>query len=213
MKIEFLEPIIPTPSDAGRSPGLHVSGLISHLMRTSNLRRYKLASQTTGEDWKRAYSRWEAGFIYEAVASAEYAKRRQAEAGVKCVFQIEVEKDNVFGTIDLLDLGDWSVGEFKYTHLSLKRWREVEALRRLRDPALPKWMWGYELQIKSYVHMVDGEQAQLHMMFGSGDYRGSGPVMKRVRLWWTKEELKRNWALLLKQAAGVSREKRKWVLA
>jgi hypothetical protein len=213
VKIEFVEPIIPQPSDAGRSPGLHVSGLISHLLRANKIRQYKLAAQATGEDWKRTFMYWEAGFVHELVMTRAYVERRQAEAGAKCVCQLEVEKDGVFGTIDIFDLALWMVVEMKWTLMSSKRWLDVERLKRVREPALPKWMWAWEMQIKAYCYMVESTVAELHVTFGSGNYKGSGVVPKRIRLHFSPEELQRNWTMLMANAKAVRADKKKWVLA
>lgn len=110
----------------------------------------------------------------------------------------EFEVDGVHGTPDLLDLYDEAVEECKLTWLSTKH--EVDSQK----------FWHYWVQLRAYCYMVgltmgDGWSiGRLHVCFVNGNYKygddGSGPVYKVWECRFTKEELEKNWRMLLKHS-------------
>jgi hypothetical protein len=111
----------------------------------------------------------------------------------------EIERDNLFGTPDLIDLNDGGVEEYKLSWMSLKH-----------GPGSEKF-WKYEVQLKSYCYMLDSSIGRLHVCYVNGDYKWSkGPESGVVyRVWeyhFTPQQLEENWKMMQTNAKYVQAE-------
>lgn len=65
----------------------------------------------------------------------------------------------------------------------------------------------YMAQIKSYCHSLDTPLTIMHVFYIMGDYRGSGPLYRKARILFTREELKANWDMIVKHKEEMERRK------
>jgi hypothetical protein len=170
---------LPAPE---RTPGLHLSDIYGDIMRTLQPDRFKGAM--TEESWRMIV----VGTVWERALERALAEM-SVESGKESLERPgEFEKDGIICSPDAIDIDEWILHEFKCTWMSTKH--------EPQDPKLMHWM----LQIKGYCHVIGTTQAVIHAFYVMGDYRGSGPAIRRYEFDFTKRELKENWSAMVNHA-------------
>lgn len=172
------------PADDGavlppRSAGLHLSQIYGDIERTLDP-----SLSLMGDDELAWYRN--GGFLWERTWA-----RAMADSFTRgdIIRPGEVYKDGIIGSPDNIDLATWRVIETKCTWKSSNKFELLE-----------KWFWVWLVQIKGYCWMVDSVEADLFVMFVNGNYRGSGPQVKAVRLKFAPIELAENWEMIKRHA-------------
>jgi hypothetical protein len=93
----------------------------------------------------------------------------------------------IHGTPDFIDMDDGLIIESKCTWKSSNR--DIEEDYR-------PWFW----QIQSYLYGTGFRKAQLYVAFVMGDYRNSGPQVKRWDMEFSQREIDDNWSMLMAAA-------------
>lgn len=185
MRFTPIDLTLPSEADdatSGRNPGLHVSGIIKHLLLLIDPKKYG----GFADDGVRLL--WEMGLAWEDIAlSRSFWRRILKRTYPKASFkQIQVEKDGIWGTCDMLTLADRAtITESKLTQISMVN--EIDGMK----------FWSWRVQMMSYCYMWDARNALLPVCFLNGDYR---PKRIALRAWDVKfklSELEANWAMML----------------
>lgn len=160
-----------------RTPGLHLSDILTDIARDLDPRRYK--------DGPLDMVKIESGFTFERVLETAFLSRR-----VDIVRPGEIEEDGILMSPDGIDMSepDWVLEEFKFTWMSD---RDAPHAQKFA-----KWLW----QMKSYCRALRILRARLRALFANGDYRGSGPTYKVWEFRFTPEELDENWRMVIGHA-------------
>lgn len=179
MKAYLLDTAIPDllPMQ-GRSDGVHVTHVINRLCVA--LGHYEES------DGPLPMTRLQLGQALEHAIAHRYAldqPDRYVQPG-------ELQKDNMFGTPDLLDVRDDAIEEIKLTWMSTRRGIDDEKL------------WKYLVQVKAYCWMWETQLGRLHVCYMNGDYKfgtpGGMPTYRKWHLEFTKSELAENWMMLMR---------------
>jgi hypothetical protein len=107
----------------------------------------------------------------------------------------EAELDGIAGTPDCFDLVHDRLVEIKFTWKSSTR------------PIEKEWYWW--AQIKCYCKMMSeflGQpvlNAELHVYWAMGDYRGSGPQYKVYEAEFTQQEIDALWQMVVREAKSL----------
>lgn len=168
----------------GRSPGVHVSNVISDLC----VRLGFFSGDTI------LTSVWaQLGCALEWAVIQRYARHypnRYAILG-------ELEEDGLFGTPDLYDMDKNAVVEIKLSWMSTKQ--PVDG---------PKY-WRYWTQVKAYCKMVDSELGYLNVAHVMGAYDGKGPAWREWEARFTRKEINDNWQMLLNNAEQIRKRQQR----
>jgi hypothetical protein len=159
---------------ATRSVGLHVSGVIRHILVTSGLEEQ---SDFTDDDlslFAIIGRLWE-----QMLADVMFKLPRYQRPG-------ELERDGIFGSPDAVDCVEGRLMEFKVTWKSSNR--AIESFFK------------YKLQVMAYLYMLGLTECDLYVCFVCGNYRPPLPQFKAWRLSFTEVELRTNWAVLKENA-------------
>lgn len=133
-----------------RSPGNHVSEIINRLAISQAI----FADSGTFPPQVQL----EMGNAAELAIADAFAKRYSLSHPGRYLHGFEVEKDGIFGNIDLLDTVDFAVEDVKLTKKSL------------RHPIESKKYWHNWAQVKTYCHMIGSHIGRLHIVFVNGNY-------------------------------------------
>lgn len=168
-----------------RSPGLHGSDLIKHVLMHWDPKRFG------GEVTEETRQAWLVGFAFEEMVGAALA--RIASRGSKDITQLEIEKEGVYWTIDCFDFSTWRVREYKSTEMSSK-W----PLNNYR-------FWHWVIQVKAYCYVADTKEAELYALFMRGDYKEKRKDLKGWLLRFSERELEENWVMLMNAKRDIER--------
>lgn len=178
--------VIPVP----RSPGLHVSAIISDMMAKAFPEKY---GTDQGDQLRENYQ--ETGFAFEDVLGKAFAERQQVTFRPG-----EIVRDGVICSPDGITVGKlYTPGagtlhtmygnEFKCT------WKSMRGF----DLYAPKFLyWLY--QIKAYAHVLDLREWELCVLFLNGDWKPPVPHVKRYFLTFEPHEPAEAWQQLLAHA-------------
>jgi len=172
-----------------RSEGTHVSEIIRYLC-------IKLGHYETDDGKPIPLTRWQLGSTLEHTIALRYREHFPD----RYTGGVELEKDGLFGTVDLIDTVEWAVDEIKLTWMSSRH-----------EPTSKKY-WKYWVQLMAYCWMLETSLGRLHVCNLNGDYSydpdTGGPLYRKWEAVFTKRELEDNWNMLLKNRADVEKEKR-----
>jgi hypothetical protein len=162
----------------GRSPGIHLSGVIRDLaIRLGYLKpqsRDTEAEEITGSN----YMQLGCGMEYALIQRyTEDEPNRYFCPGELCI-------DDIYLTPDMFDGIRWAVHEIKMT------WKIDVA-----DPMHDKF-WMYRTQLKAYCYALQSTVGHLHVAHVNGTGFG-GPTYKEYAWEWSVGELKRNWRMIV----------------
>ncbi len=128
---------------------------------------------------------WELGHAFEGAVRQSLCGRYAEHNPDRFCVPGTVEKEGLFGNIDLADTHDSAVIEMKLTKLSSRH-----------DPDSDKF-WKYWVQVKAYCYMMGWPLARLHVCHINGDYRGnSGPTYNVWEDRFSERELFENFRML-----------------
>ena len=162
-----------------RTPGIHVSSIIRHLVTTAGLQKDNDFTENDLDHYALVGRLWE-----QMLADVYYTKPRYERVG-------EIELDGIIGSPDAVDLTDYGVEEMKVTWGSA---RDFENRIKFR---LYRW------QVAAYCNMLGTLRARLTVLHLNGDYRPPLPCGKEYFLLFTPGELRDNWAMLKRGAAEL----------
>jgi hypothetical protein len=176
----------PEPSD--RTLGIHLSDIYSDIASSSGIDNF------TKDPNAGPNVRMEMGFIWERTLEAEFKKRAMQPdpTGPEVIRPGEIVVEGIPMSPDGICLDPWKLMEYKLTWMSSNR-----------DP-LDNWRW--VTQMKGYLYGVstfferETVRADLHVLYGNGDYKHSGPEYWCYELEFTKQEIYETWAMLKKHA-------------
>ena len=185
MKVTPLDLVLPSEADeagSDRNPGLHISGLIKHLLVQMDPKRYS----RTPADATRIL--WELGLGWEDIALSRafwerVLRRTYPSISLK---QVQAEKDGVWGTCDMISLGKrTTITESKLTQISMDN--DISGMK----------FWSWRVQMMAYCEMWDARHAILPVCFLNGDYKPRRIVPRAWSFEFDKQELRDNWAMLM----------------
>lgn len=138
----------------GRSgdPRRHVSVIIGDLC-------VKLGHYQPREEATRPKNLMEIGCAFEDLVATSLVSRYALDNPDRYVRPGQLEKDELLGTPDLLDMFDWAIHEIKLTNMSSRH--DIESDK----------FWRYWVQLMEYCYMVGTRLGRLHIGFLRGDYR------------------------------------------
>ena len=160
-------------SEAPRSSGVHLSGVIKYILTA--------AKQLEPDEYSEMMPlRMAVGMAWEAFI---------VQLWPDLVWQPgEICRDNIYGSPDGVT-GD-CLEEVKATWMSrLDRgaYGETPPPKRITDHK--RWM----LQVGGYLYMMGLTKVRMHVLWVNGDYRGSGPQYFTYLIEFTQAELERIW--------------------
>lgn len=168
-----------------RPAGLHVTSIIRAALKLAgNKKKWKDDDLMTDEERHTAQVRWEMGFAWEQVFEAVLAPRMFSRRQV--VRQEPLQVEGIWLSPDAMSVIDWTLEEYKLT------WRSMSSVSDL-EGEFDSWF----MQIKAYCYALKTFKARLFVFFVNGNYRGSGPTVRRFDITFTPQELKSNWAMIL----------------
>lgn len=181
-----------------RAPGLHVSTIINsicvglgHYAPSENRPTRKME---LGCVWEHA---WAHRLMLDD-PGRYYREWDDAHGYWKC--GMAVERDNIHGNLDLLDLHDWAVEDCKATWMSTKH-----------GPDSTK-VWKWWVQVMAYCWMlgaVTGTPARvgrLRVAFVMGDWKSEDVYTPTWEREWSDEELEANWVMLREHGRRMEME-------
>lgn len=183
-KIDIIdEQWISLPDETDRSPSADGFVHLTRIIRDLDQRDY------SGVSWNMDVTR-DVGFIYERALEMAWKDKLGVRPG-------EIEIEGIVGSPDgvgtdplsCIDLVD---EEYKFT------WRSSN------NPIEQNWY--YMTQFKGYCYMIDTNVTVAKVLYGNGDYKGSGPQYIVYRIEFDEKDLLRNWDYLLTHARN-----KKWV--
>lgn len=175
-------------SSGKRSSGVHLSGIIKHILTTAGL----LTVEDLGDMMP---LRMCLGMAWEMFVVGLWPD---------LIWQPgECTKDGVIGSPDGIT-GDM-LEEVKATWMSRLEKTETKGVtpppRNIIE--IKRWM----LQLAGYCHMMGLTRARMHVLWVNGDYRNSGPQYFTYLLEFTPQELERVWNnMILPNKAGAKPE-------
>ncbi len=186
----------PFTSAQERTPGLHLSTIISDLCvslgmydptrgipmvkaELGNMLETCLAERLALEDPDRYYRVWD-----------ERLQRWRND------LEVYDARDGVYMTLDLLDMTDWAVEDFKLTWLS--------ARHRIDSAKLAKFWW----QVKGYCHGIGAKIGRLYPVYPIGEYDSGDAVARRWEVRYTRKQLDDNWSMLMRHRDAMAAEGR-----
>lgn len=190
MKVTPLDLVLPSEADeagSDRNPGLHISGLIKHLLVVMDPKTYfeNPDAEIAGDS---RYILWELGLGWEDIALSRafwerILRRTYPSMSYK---QVQAKKDGIWGTCDMVSLGKRTlITESKLTRISMKN--DILSVR----------FWSWRVQMMAYCEMWDARHAILPVCFLNGDYKPPRIVPRAWSFEFDKQELRDNWAMLM----------------
>lgn len=188
------EPYLPVGSGVDRTPGLHLSDILDYIDEAMGVQY--------GNDWNRTQT-MDAGFIWERHLERTFAEAMAERIG-------EVERDGILMSPDGVMLDDGLAnpnGQIicepsDYPILEEYKWTWKSSRHRPWD--IVRWMF----QVKSYLYALDMYIAVMRIAHVMGDYKGSGPTYRVVRMEFTANELQSNWDMILRNRDALLQEGR-----
>lgn len=180
--IPLVLPSVLDDADSDRNPGLHVSGVVKHLLMQMDPKKY---GSDPNDDVRVL---WEMGLAWEEIAlSRAFWERIMRRTYPDASFtQVQAQKDNIWGTCDMIALGDETVvTESKLTQISAIN--EIDSIK----------FWSWHVQMKAYCHMWGARRAVIPVCFLFGDYRPKRILPRAWDVTFTKTELAENWNMIL----------------
>jgi hypothetical protein len=161
--------------DEPRAEGIHLGHVIKTLMESSGLAPKRKGGFSDMELTA------EIGLLWERVLSKVMAEKYASRPP-------QVRRDGIWMSMDGLGVDPKGkvpmvVEEYKAT------WKSSNSP--------PTDNFYYMAQVKAYCREVGTNVAIMHIFYVMGDYRGSGPLYRRVRLTFTDHELEENWQMIL----------------
>jgi hypothetical protein len=181
MKVKSL-PTTPLPlkEDPDRPKGLHLSTIITSMMKALKPEIYGLPM---------AQSKVHIGQAFDTVLEKELASVLLGPGFRPSAIQ----HDGVWCSPNRIRLDPWSVDEFKLTWYSASK----------QCPTDPVF-WPWVVQIKAYCYVVGTFEAFLTVLYVNGDYKPPKPMEPQTfHLTFTEHELKENWDMLINHAKHV----------
>jgi len=180
-------PSIADEAGSERNPGLHISGVIKHLLMQMDPKKYG----SDASDDVRVL--WEMGLAWEEIAlSRAFWERIMRRTYPECSFvQVQAQQDGLWGTCDMISLGDKGpmsravITESKLTQISAAN--EIDSIK----------FWSWHVQMKAYCHMWGARKAVIPVCFLFGDYRPKRILPRAWDVEFTKIELVENWDMIL----------------
>lgn len=172
------------PDSVTRSPGLHVTDIISDIMARIDPKRYAAErDEADSENWQ------EAGFLWESILTdALLTKIAYSETRLR---PGELAKDGIVGSPDAVAIDDGAliIEEYKCT------WKSSRDFD-LFDKRFLYWL----LQLRAYCYLADTLQARLFVFHINGDYKRFVPHVQAYSLTFTPNDLQENWTMLVNTA-------------
>lgn len=169
-----------------RSPGVHVSHVINDIC--IRLKHYTPDDPEESDDGGGRLTRMGLGSAWEWALIQRYERHWPG----RYVVLGELERDGLYGTPDLFDTEETAVHEMKATWMSTAR------------GANDVKFWKYWRQLQAYCAMLGVTKGVLHVVYVNGNYKfGTPGSLPRYRVWeceWSKEEIERSWASLVRHA-------------
>lgn len=162
-----------------RTPGIHVSQIIRHIVTTAGLQKENDFTESDLDDFALVGRLWE-----QMLADAYYTKPRYERIG-------EIELDGILGSPDAFDFDEFAIAELKVTWQSSKAFTERVKFR------LYRW------QVGAYCHMMGTLRAEITVLHLNGDYSPPKPCAKVYEVTFTAGELRENWLMLKRGAAEL----------
>lgn len=184
----------------GRSDGVHVSELISSLC--VELGFYKSADFRDAPKSKMALgSALEHALAHRYMLQHPHKYYRwwdpQTESWRN---DLEVERDGVYGTVDLFDMQTPAVEEIKLTWMSTKQEFDAQGQNIVFSGRVGKSkLWRFGVQLKAYLHMMGLEVGRLHLTFPRGDYKSEDADYHVWEKRFSEQVLVSNWDMLMRQ--------------
>jgi hypothetical protein len=172
--------VLKRPASVPRASGVHVSGILRVLGEAAGVLK-------VGEPLDEEYPlRMAVGIAWEEFVASMYPKWRW-QPGEKVVDEIAMNCDGYNNTLHCLE-------EAKAT------WKS-SASRRGPD-FLNEWMWmmqgrAYGTGYREHCQIYGTSRVRWHVLYLSGDYRGSGPQYIRYLVEFTEKEIADTWKMLL----------------
>lgn len=165
-----------------RTPGNHVSEIINRLS-------VKLGLWEPRDDAP-AQIMFELGNAVEDLIAKSLADRFARDNPGRYVHGLEMEKDGLYGTLDLLDCVDFAVEDIKLTKKSIRHGIESEKY------------WHNWVQVMAYCYMIGADIGRLHIVYVNGNYKydnspESGWQYRVYEEKFTQKRLVDNWRMLL----------------
>ena len=184
---DTLGPLIISPEQSSpRSPGLHVSEVIHHIVTTMGIR-----DEWADGDQLNEYA--QIGRVWEVLIARELAAAQFSEGYIR---PGAIECDGLIGSPDdvYLDAKDPCICEYKVT------WRS--SAHDLRTKFRP-WFW----QVGSYCHMLGLFKAKLYALFVCGNWKPPVPCRKAWEINFSASELREIWTMMLRNAEDLQRKR------
>lgn len=175
-----------------RSSGVHLSDIIRDLENTvTKPGKRPHISDLLPEEKKRMGNYTSMGWMWEEMIREAMVRKALAESEHDRYMRVgEIELDGISASPDLFDIQDFCVDEMKAT------WRSMR-----RPIATDFWSW--LVQTKGYCKIMGTNWVRLNVFWVCGDYRASGPQIKRYQIRYEDEELDRNWDMVSNHAARM----------
>lgn len=186
-EVTLVTSTMPALSPMVRSPGVHVSTII-HSLATS-MGHYVVSGEPANQAQLEAGTAFEYGLIHRLY---DTHPGRFIQPGEMCV-------DNIHLNMDLFDLSDWCVDEFKVSSITVLHDPTVRVCPKCDGAPGPcRKFWKWWVQACAYCHAMGSVKARLRVLFERGDYKGqSGKQYREYVQVFSQDEVDRNWAVLV----------------
>lgn len=174
----------------GRTPGPHLSTIISDIARRMALVRYR-----NSQDQAEMYRTMVMGYVWEDMVGEYMANAH----GVYLPSQFEVELDGIIGTPDSYDPTNEMLYEYKATWVSMEQ--DIEGER----------FWRWWAQMKGYCHMIGIRNSSLFVYYVNGDYKPPAPDVRIYQAEFDKEQdLIPNWNVITQHRDDMVKTSGEW---
>lgn len=182
MKIAVLEEEFPHTPNIDRSPGCHLSDVLSGMGEEL----FKIPGKKDGEVVNAdTLMQFEKGFLWEETLSLAMKERLATRPGEILCDGIACSPDGVGVDGD----GELVVEEYKATTMSSNK--------------TPDQLWKWKWQAGAYCHVVGATRAIFRVLYLCGDYRTFIPTYRVYRLDFSEGELQDMWEAVV----GFARRK------
>lgn len=168
-----------------RTPGLHLSQIITDIMVGLEPDKYGPKDDPHGKKWANFYM----GLLFERVLEEAWVGR-EATYRPELIRPGEIERDGIIGTPDSFDTLLGRPEEFKFTKKSV------------RQGITHNKFWVYWVQLMAYAYMLGVNSGVLRVCFVNGNYTrddndpDSGYVIRSWEDHWSELQLQENWDML-----------------
>lgn len=191
----------------GRSDGVHISTLISSLCVEMGF--YKSADFRDAPKSKMAL-----GSALEHALAHRYMLQYPGKyyrwwdpVTESWRNDLEVERDGVYGTIDLFDVQTPAVEEIKLTWMSTRQEFDEQGKNIVFSERVGKSkLWRFGVQLKAYLWMIGAEAGRLHLAFPRGDYKSEDADYHVWEKRFSERSLENNWGMLMRQRDKITKE-------